>query len=267
MSVRDIIKARRVAYWLRDCESVGDDPRLDRQPSVYAAPGRIQIGHRVRLSSRPVASHFVAGPDGSLEIGDDVSIAHGAAIAAYESVRIGSGTWIGPFSIIMDTNFHRPSGGRSVQHDCRPVSIGSNCRIGSRVTITRGASVGDGAEILAGSVVSSAIPANACAGGARALVLGRAGQASARWDGAYSVLPELVRFVLGLGSAPDFDAPLSSLPSLRHVEYASSLVAAIEARFDVKLDPSVVLNAERLTDVASAIAKAQGEPPVEALEL
>jgi acetyltransferase-like isoleucine patch superfamily enzyme len=116
-----------------------------------------------------------------LEIGPDVWIGHGAAIAAFELVRIGEGTHIGPFVIIMDTNFHGTPGDQSVRHDCRPIVIGKHCRIGSRVTITRGASIGDGAEILAGSVVSSAIPPGVCAGGARARVFGRAGDAASRW--------------------------------------------------------------------------------------
>jgi carbonic anhydrase/acetyltransferase-like protein (isoleucine patch superfamily) len=200
----------------------------------------------------------VAGPNGILDIGDNVSIAHGAAIAAYESVRIGSGTCIGPFAVIMDTNFHGSSGGRSLQHECRPVVIGTNCRIGSRVTITRGASIGNGAEILAGSVVSSAIPVGACAGGARARVLGRAGEAGSRWDGASAVLPELVRAVLGLEAAPGLETVPSNLPDLDDLGLVR-LVAAIENRFGVALDPSVVTNASRLSDVALAIAQARGE--------
>ena len=57
------------------------------------------------------------------------------------------------------------------------------------MTITRGASIGDGAEILAGSVVSSAIPPGVCAAGARARIIGRAGEAASRWDGAAAAIP------------------------------------------------------------------------------
>lgn len=182
MSLRERLEAARIAWWLRACARVGQDPHLEGQPSLYASPGRIHIGDRLWLSSRPVVSHLVAGPDGVLDIGHDVSIAHGAAIAAFERVEIGDGTCIGPFVVIMDTNFHGGAGDQSVRHDCRPVVIGKNCRIGSRVTITRGATIGDGAEILAGSAVTSSIPAGACAGGARARVLGRAGEAASCWE-------------------------------------------------------------------------------------
>ena len=160
----------RAAFWLRRCESVGADAVLYGRPTVLPGGGRILIGARFRFASRPISSHLDAGPDAILEIGDDVWIGHGAAIAAHERVTIGAGTRIGPFVIIMDTNFHG-SGSQSVYHDCRPVVIGRGCRIGSRVTITRGAMIGDGAIIDSGSVVTADIPAGARAAGAPATVL------------------------------------------------------------------------------------------------
>lgn len=176
MNLRDLLQRARAGYWLRRCARVGRGAQLHGRPTVMAAAGIIQIGERFRLASKPVASHLVAGPGAVLEIGHDVSIGAGAAIAAFEHVQIGDGTRIGPFVILMDTNFHGSPGQQSIEHDCRPVIIGSQCRIGSRVTITRGATIGDGARILSGSVVTSAIPAGMCAAGSRARVVGRADQ-------------------------------------------------------------------------------------------
>jgi acetyltransferase-like isoleucine patch superfamily enzyme len=184
VSLQHHVRVAGIAWWLRGCEHVGHAPHLHGWPTIYGKPGRIRIGDRFSLWSRPVESHFAAGPDGTLEIGHDVSIAHGAAISAYECVQIGDGTCIGPYVVIMDTNFHGSTGDQSVQHDTRPVVIGKNCRIGSNVTIVRGAVIGDGSEILAGSVVSSAIPSGVCAGGAKARVLGRAGDPACRWTSA-----------------------------------------------------------------------------------
>jgi acetyltransferase-like isoleucine patch superfamily enzyme len=182
MGVFDRLQAARVSWALRMCESVGAEPSLHGWPTIYAKPGRVRIGDGFQLWSRPIESHLHAGPEGMLEIGDDVSIAHGAAISAYEHVQIGDGSCLGPFVVIMDTNFHGPTGDQSLIHETRPVIIGKNCRIGSGVTITRGAVIGDGAQILAGSVVSSVIPPGVCAGGARARVLGRAGDPACRWE-------------------------------------------------------------------------------------
>lgn len=184
MSLQQRFKDGLVSWSLRDCETVGDAPRTYGRPTIYARPGRIRIGDRFSLWSCPIQSHLAAGPDGVLEIGHDVSIGHGAAISAYQCVQIGDGTLIGPYVVIMDTNFHGSTGDQSVQHEPKPIFIGRNCRIGSGVTITRGAVIGEGTEILAGSVVSSAIPAGVCAGGARARVLGQAGDLTCRWTNA-----------------------------------------------------------------------------------
>ena len=252
------VDALRSALWLRGCARVGADPRLRGRPSINIYGGTLTIGDRCTLSSRPVVSHFVAGPAALLEIGDDVSIGHGAAIAAFERVRIGAGTRIAPFAIIMDTNFHGSPGDQSVQHDCRPVLIGKHCVIGSRVTITRGASIGDGAEILAGSVVSSAIPAGACAGGGRARLVGRAGHLDSRWDSAAAVLPLLLMDALDMASPPELDLAVSDIPGWPF-DVVYRLMPRIEEQFGVMLDASDLKSASRVRDIAAAVEYARCE--------
>jgi acetyltransferase-like isoleucine patch superfamily enzyme len=254
MGVREHVRTACVAWLLRGCESVGAEARLHGWPTVYASPGRIRIGKRFRLWSRPIQSHLSAGPDGTLEIGDDVSIAHGAAISAYEHVQIGDGTCVGPLVLIMDTNFHGRTGDQSLIHDTRPVVIGKDCRIGSAVTITRGAVIGDGAEILAGSVVSSAIPSRACAGGARARVLGRAGDPACRWDGAAALLPDLVRNALNLATAPELVSETAGLAA-GDDQFIQKLVAVVEEQFAVTMDVALIRSAVRLADVAELIER------------
>jgi acetyltransferase-like isoleucine patch superfamily enzyme len=256
MNMGQRLRLARTRWRLRACKHVGEEPRLHGRPDIYGAPGIIRVGDRFRLSSCPMRSHLVAGPDGVLEIGHDVSVAHGAAIAAYERVQIGDGTVIGPYVIIMDTNFHGGSGDQSVQHDCRPVIIGRDCRIGSRVTITRGASIGDGTEILAGSVVSSALPAGACAAGARARVIGDAGQPDSQWDSAAAMLPLLMMEALDIGTLPDADDLLSDIPGW-HDPAVGRLVVAIEAQFGVQLRASTVNGATRVADLAMTVDQAR----------
>ena len=96
------------------CASVGEEPHLAGKPTLEIHGGHLRIGNHFHLASRPVPSHLAAGPGALLQIGNDVSIGCGAAIAAFEQVRIGNGTRIGPFVIIMDTNFHGASGDQSV---------------------------------------------------------------------------------------------------------------------------------------------------------
>lgn len=247
-------QAWRMRRWLRGSSQLGDAPHLIGKPTIYAGDGQLRIGDRFMLSSRPVASHLVAGNGGTLSIGDDVAIGCGAAIAAYERVQIGSGTRIGPFVIIMDTNFHS-AGDQSVRHDCLPVIIGERCRIGSRVTIMRGATIGDGAEILAGSVVSSAIPPGACAAGGRARILGRAGEPASRWDSPAAELPELLMRSLGLKSPPDLDG--TPIPAQLWTDaHVAGVVRAVHDGLDIEMDAATLRDARSYGDVAAALLHA-----------
>ena len=252
MTIQSTWKAARARHWLRNCASIGEGPRLTGKPTIYNYGAQVRIGNRLYLASTPVTSHLVAGPNAILDIGDDVSIGYGAAIAAYQQVQIGNRTRIGPFVIIMDTNFHGASGDQSVQHDCRPVMIGEGCRIGSRVTITRGASIGDGAEILAGSVVSSAIPPGVCAAGGRARIIGRAGDVASRWDSAAAALPDMLMESLDLESPPDLDD--SAIPiHLRTDARMRAVFTALEDRFGVMVDITTVRGVETFGDIAAAV--------------
>src|SRR5947209_11944291 len=95
MGLREWLARGRPAA-LRECTSVGPGAWLRGRPHVSNA-GRMTIGARLRLSSSPVVSHLVTGPEGVLEIGDGVAISFGAAIACYARVRIGDGASIGPY--------------------------------------------------------------------------------------------------------------------------------------------------------------------------
>jgi acetyltransferase-like isoleucine patch superfamily enzyme len=243
------------SLWLRNCESVGEGVQLFGRPSIFHEGGAIAIGAHVVLRSRPVASHFVAGPGATLRIGDRVVVGHGAAIAAYERVDVGAGTAIGPFAIIMDTNFHGAAGDQSVRHDCRPIVIGTDCRIGARVTLTRGVELGDGARVLAGSVVSTNVPARMCAGGARARIVGPASGPGTSWDGAFALLPVLAMDALGLDAPPDRSASLFEITAgdAAATEAIDRLAQQIRLSFGVSVDRSVLTSKERLADIAAVI--------------
>ncbi len=258
MSTWETWNAMRARRWLRKCDPVGEGLRLAGKPTIENYGGQLRIGSRIRLASRPVASHLVVGRGAMLDIGNDVSIGCGAAIASFQHIHIGDGTQVGPFVIIMDTSFHGAPGDQSIQHDCRPVMIGAGCMIGTRVTITRGATIGDGAEILAGSVVSSAIPPGVCAAGARARIIGRAGDLASRWDSAAAVLPEMLMASLGLELPPNLD----SSPIAEHLwtdVRMRGLLSAIGDRFGVALDLGAVREMRSFADLAAAVQLAVWE--------
>ena len=60
------------------------------------------------------------------------------------------------------------------QPSAAPVVIGDRVWVGTRAVILKGVSIGDGAVVAAGAVVTSDVPAGAVVGGVPARVIGRA---------------------------------------------------------------------------------------------
>jgi acetyltransferase-like isoleucine patch superfamily enzyme len=237
-----------IGRWLEECDRVGSQAQLDAKPTIHNA-GRMVIGRAFRLASRPVPSHLVTGKAGVLEIGDDVAIGHGAGIAAHERVEIGSGARIGPFVLIMDTDFHVP-GDRAERHETSPVVIGPRARIGSRVTILRGARIGEGASVEAGSVVSGEVAAGAHVAGVPART-----REDAPVGAADATIPRVVMSALGLPRPPSLeDGP----PSLAQWDSLGALkiLLALEETFGVTLAEDEVGKAASVADLASIIDRA-----------
>jgi maltose O-acetyltransferase len=154
--------------YLRHCDSVGKRARTRGAPFIENL-GRITIGDDFNLVSIWVQSHLVTGHQGSLAIGNSVNINFGAAISAHESVSIGDRVRIGPYSIIMDSDYHS-----AADRDRRPTSpivIEEDAWLAGRVSVLKGSRIGRGAVVTAGSVVSGIIPAGVIAGGVPARVL------------------------------------------------------------------------------------------------
>jgi len=144
------------------------------------------------MSSRPVPSHLVANLGARITLGDRVFISYGAAISSSIEVSIGDGTRLGPFGVIMDSDFH-VAGDRNAVAEAKAVRIGRGVVLGSRVSVLRGSEIGDGARVQSGSVVSGAVPPGAVVGGvpARTIVVDQEAD-----------VPLLIQRVLGLPSIP-----------------------------------------------------------------
>jgi maltose O-acetyltransferase len=94
-------------------------------------------------------------------IGDGVRIGHGAAISASAFVEMNDRSVAGPFLTVLDDSYHHESG----RARPRPVHIGRDVVLGANVTVLPGASIGDGARVLAGSTVSGQVAAGATVSG------------------------------------------------------------------------------------------------------
>jgi acetyltransferase-like isoleucine patch superfamily enzyme len=153
-------------------------------------PGEIGIAVRVRYFRRRCHAFGIGcrlGPGfrvhhpHGLEIGDRVA-ANGAQINAKGSVRIGSDCLIADGVKIWSIN-HRfadpalPIAEQGYQQ--APVTIGDDVWLGSNAVVLPGVTIGRGAVIAAGSVVTRDVPDGSVAAGVPAKVVGWRGQSGA----------------------------------------------------------------------------------------
>ncbi len=131
----------------------------------------MRAGSRIGYGTR-----ITAGFDGRMEIGKNVLIDNGAFITAQQHITIGDNTQLSAYSFITDFN-HRIQDKdvaiRSQGYTRKPVHIGSDVWIGAHAIILPGVTVGDGAVIGAGSVVTKDVPPYAVAVGNPAKVIKR----------------------------------------------------------------------------------------------
>ena len=152
------------------------------QPVLMVGLGRVQLGN-CNLGVWP-SPYYLNGyihieareATATIEIEDGVWINNNLVIIAERSsIRIGADTLIGSEFTVYDSDFHdlHPDRRQSGSHECRPVNIGKNVFIGSRVTVLKGVLIGDNAVVAAGSVVINDVPKNTVVGGVPARVLGK----------------------------------------------------------------------------------------------
>jgi acetyltransferase-like isoleucine patch superfamily enzyme len=159
----------RAHFALRGCTRVGLSPRVAGRMRVDNH-GVIVIGDYLNIKSSWVPTELITGRDGRIEIGNDVAINYGTVIAAGKGVTIGSRTMLGQHCIISDLDIPEtavePGPGAP-----NPITIGKDVWLAARVTVRPGVTIGDGAVVVAGSIVESDVPAHAMASGIPARLL------------------------------------------------------------------------------------------------
>jgi maltose O-acetyltransferase len=138
---------------------IGDDTRFGYSLSPRMGNGRIVLQAR---SGEAVIS-----------IGSETCVNNNSVICAIQRVEIGERCLIGDMVAIYDSDFHdtNPATRFSGQGGVKPVKVGSNVWLGSRVMVLKGITIGDNSVIGAMSLVTSDIPANCLAAGVPAKVV------------------------------------------------------------------------------------------------
>jgi acetyltransferase-like isoleucine patch superfamily enzyme len=111
---------------------------------------------------------------GRLVVGSGYA-SNNVTIDCFDRVVIGQGVAISKGVTIRDSDSHAINGKNEVS---RPIKIGNHVWIGLNSTILKGVSIGDGAVVAAGAVVTRDVPANSLVDGVPAKVL----KSDVTWD-------------------------------------------------------------------------------------
>jgi maltose O-acetyltransferase len=127
-----------------------------------ASDARILMGQHLQTGGARSGRHKVSIGKGSV-INDHCRMHINGGITIGERVSISAGTWLLTGGHDMnDTQFTTIY---------RPISIGNAVWIGARATILAGVTIGDGAVVMAGAVVSRDVPPYTVVGGVPAKVI------------------------------------------------------------------------------------------------
>lgn len=145
---RPLTSLLRAAYWRAQMKSVGSGSRVSHLVKIRGAP-QISIGENTHVTNR-----CVIDGRGGLTIGSDVLI-------GYESIIM----------TVMH-RFEDPNTPIRLQGSLKePVVIGNDVWLGARVIVLPGVTIGDGAVVAAGAVVTRDVPPFSVAAGMPAKVI------------------------------------------------------------------------------------------------
>ncbi len=164
--IGQLIRAR---WQLRSCNSVGLRVRVIGRV-IIENYGTLSIGERTRFRASQIPVELATGPEGELIIGDRTYINNGVSIGASCSVTIGQNVAIGPLCLIMDSDYHDLND-HSLPGKSAPVKIGDNVWLGARATVLKGVTIGDGAVVAAGALVTRDVPSRTVVAGVPARVI------------------------------------------------------------------------------------------------
>ncbi len=156
-SLRYAGEALLAPFYLRAVDQLGTGVRTLGRPRIDNQ-GRITIGANTLLRSVNVPVELAAGPGAEIILGAEVSLNYGVSIGAMRSVRIGDRTRVGPYVMIIDTEFH-DAYDRSSRPEPRPVVIEEDVWIGAKASILPGVAIGRGAIVGVAAVVTRSVPA------------------------------------------------------------------------------------------------------------
>lgn len=166
--ISEILKLIRgffITFRLNEC---GQLFRAGRKITLLKRNADVNIGRKVQLYNGVKLSAWGNNGHAEIIIGDNTNIGDRTEIHAGNKVEIGSNCNISWDVCIMDRDYHKLNG---IEEIIKPIKIGDNVWIGCNSLILKGVTIGNGAIIAAGSVVTKNVESNTIVGGNPARVI------------------------------------------------------------------------------------------------
>lgn len=157
--------------YLRHVTHVGSGVRTAGRPRIDNL-GTMFIGANTLIRSVNVPVELATGRGGRLEIGPDCSINYGVSIGALGSVTLGARCRLGPYVMIVDSEFH-DAYDRALRPAPKPVVIGDDVWIGAKASVMPGVTIGRGAIVGTAAVVTHDVEPYTVVAGVPAKVIRR----------------------------------------------------------------------------------------------
>ncbi len=142
-------------FYLRKASKMGKIVFTKRKPDIENQ-GYLELGNVVRIWSNVNRCRLAVKKGGKLIIGNNVRL-NGPIISASNEIRIGNNCRIAPQVYLMDGDFHavenRLSAGKS-----KPIIIEDDAWLATRCMVLKGVTIGKGAVVAAGAVVTKDVP-------------------------------------------------------------------------------------------------------------
>ncbi len=132
--------------------------------------GTMRIGDDVRISSHIVRVELCTYEGAELIIGNGVHINYGVSVGATKSIHIGDRVRLGPYSRIVDSDFHDVYN-RAQPAEPKPIVIEDDVWVGMHAIILPGVRLGKACVVGSGSVVTKDVPPFTVVGGVPAKVI------------------------------------------------------------------------------------------------
>jgi acetyltransferase-like isoleucine patch superfamily enzyme len=161
-------RARRWAVLRRGVE-VGARVWVGRGCRLIVEPGgRLVLGDGCTVDD---GSTLAVSSGGRLWLGAGCFVGHHATLAARQSVELGAGAFLAEMVSVRDHDHQVGRPPSSGAFEVAPVRVGADAWLGAKVTVLRGARVGDRAVVGANAVVRGELPGDAVAVGLPARVV------------------------------------------------------------------------------------------------